>query len=835
MTVRAVRPPRRAKVVSVSLEQPFEPIAVEEGYRKVLLVVRRREAVIGELWLPALPTIPQGLLADVIAERLGERIWHEELTETVRQAFGLDPVPPPIENRYTVSAIVCTRDRPDELARCLASLLALNPPAHEIIVVDNAPSDDRTEALCAELPVRYVREPHPGAARARNRGVAEARGELVAFTDDDCVVDPAWLRGLSQPFADPLVMAVTGYVGPLELETEAQYLFEAHGGFRRGLERRLLDGARGSAFTRTGAAGASANCIFRRTLFAEIGLFAEELGPGTPARSGEDTDLFARTLAAGYRIAFDPSRVVWHRHRADLGGLRTILFDYTVSFFALAAKWLLERRDLSALRACAWWWLHHFPRDLRLLLRGDDRAVPSRVLLAEMAGALLGPWRLLRSRAGRRRLPPIELPRSAAPAPPPRLAVREEDPPLAVVLPSRNRRDMLAAVLEGLAGQTYPSDRFEVVLVLDGSTDASAAMARALEVPYPLRIIEQERCGVAASRNRAAREAQAPVLVFLDDDIVPDPGLLAAHARAHRLAPRPQVTVGYCPPVIRRPTFWAHELRAWWEDHYRLLGQPNHRWMFIDYGSGNSSLPRSLFLDVGGFDDRFRGRREDWELALRLLAAGALFAYEPAAVGKHHLDTTFDRALRDRRQEARDDVLLAQLHPRVQARLPLAHLARWRPRTSERRLRREVRVLALLETFGLRGRWRARAARTLQAAYALGLADAFPSWSDYLAFAGPIWQQSVDIVPVELAGHGLPPLPADAGSIELAVKRGLEPVGPVIAVDAGEQWDWETVTRRVVITTGSRVQALAVAEWLERGAASKRLEGVADRRIGHAC
>src|SRR2546422_968332 len=101
------------------------------------------------------------------------------------------------------------------------------------IVGDNCRDDDRPRDLCRRLPVRYVRENAPGTARARNRGVVEATGELIAFTDDDCIVDSRWLNGLGTTFADPLVMAATGYIGPLELETRAQYLFEAHGGFEK--------------------------------------------------------------------------------------------------------------------------------------------------------------------------------------------------------------------------------------------------------------------------------------------------------------------------------------------------------------------------------------------------------------------------------------------------------------------------------------------------------------------------------------------------------------------------------------------------------------------------
>ena len=98
-------------------------------------------------------------------------------------------------------------------------------------------------ATLCHAPVRYVLEPHPGQSRARNRGILETTGDFVAFTDDDCVVDPGWLDDLGGSFSDPLVMGVTGYVGPVELESPSQILFELHGGFQRGLEYTVFDGA----------------------------------------------------------------------------------------------------------------------------------------------------------------------------------------------------------------------------------------------------------------------------------------------------------------------------------------------------------------------------------------------------------------------------------------------------------------------------------------------------------------------------------------------------------------------------------------------------------------
>ena len=138
--------------------------------------------------------------------------------------------------------IVCTRDRPGELEDCLTALASLKYPSYEVLVVDNASIDERTAAVAARFGVRYVRESRPGLDWARNRGIRESRYSIIAFIDDDARADPNWLSALARAFEDCQVDAVTGLVAPLELETEAQQLYEfAYGGMGKGFESRHLD------------------------------------------------------------------------------------------------------------------------------------------------------------------------------------------------------------------------------------------------------------------------------------------------------------------------------------------------------------------------------------------------------------------------------------------------------------------------------------------------------------------------------------------------------------------------------------------------------------------
>jgi cellulose synthase/poly-beta-1,6-N-acetylglucosamine synthase-like glycosyltransferase len=283
-------------VALVDLDEPLAAIDTGDHDRAVL-VLRAAGSIVGQLDLPAEDVSRPGRLRAAIPAAAEAAAAEARLRARIARALAGTPAQPPAEPG--VAVIVCTRDRPRDLERCLGALGRLRPPAREIIVVDNAGSDPRTAEVCATAAVTRIEEPLPGQTRARNRGLAETRAELVAFTDDDCMPDPDWLDGLGELFADPLLAAVTGPVSPRELGTPAQYAFERHGGFDRRVRRVRLDAVGGGPLATAAAAGAGANMIVRREAVAGIGAFAEDLGPGTPARAGDDTDLFRRLLRAG--------------------------------------------------------------------------------------------------------------------------------------------------------------------------------------------------------------------------------------------------------------------------------------------------------------------------------------------------------------------------------------------------------------------------------------------------------------------------------------------------------------------------------------------------------
>jgi GT2 family glycosyltransferase len=571
--------------------------------------------------------------------------------------------------------------------------------------------------------------------------------------------------------------------------------------------------------------------IIRREAFSRVGLFAEEFGPGTPAKSGDDKYFFHATLSAGFRIVQEPRRQVWHQHRADFAALKQVMNDYGVADFAFANRCLVSHRELSALRIYQWW-LAHFWHDIGSWLRRRPSRMPLRLALGEMRGAASAPWRLWRSSRSRREIEPIRLPPAHdGPRGPLEIAsaVVSELPRLSVTMTTYNRRDDLRLTLESLAAQEYPPDRFEVVLVVDGSTDGSAEMARTLELPYELRVFEQSNRGTAATRNRAVEAARSPLVVFLDDDIRPVPGFLSAHARAHRDGDERHMALGYCPPATAN-TMWEVFLRGWWEDHYRLKAQPGHKWTFIDCSEGNASMTRALFQSVGGYDEDFDGKnRHDWDLGYRLMTAGARFSFHPDAMAWHHYKTTVAAAIANQRECGRLDVLLARKHPKLIGQLPLATVARLidcKPSSLGRRYHLAsnalvergalLPLLQLYEAFGLRRRWQHLLNQLLVRAYFLGVLDAIPARQDVVAFLEPVVRkEDVTSVPLWLDG-GPMVVPGDVGKVEVTVGHGGIELATVTVLEGAGHWDWDRITRQIVDEAGEAVRLQLSLEGLDR-------------------
>ncbi len=320
-----------------------------------------------------------------------------------------------------ISVVVCTRDRADALADALVSILLLDYPDFEVVVVDNAARTDATARVVERLGdprVRCVPEPVPGLSTARNAGVQAARHELIAFTDDDVVVDRYWLRAIARGFGrDSAVSCVAGLVPSGELRTAAQAYFEKRVSWAGSLAPRVVSMAMPPPDVplfplQVGRLGTGANFAVKKARVLDLGGFDEALGAGTAAQGGEDLDMFFRVVTSGDAMATEPGAIVWHRHRSDNDALLSQARGYGLGLGAWLTKVGLDRthRRLVARIVSRHLWLSlRTGADYGAIVAqpsADLRCeVPTSVGRTEVLAVLGGPRALWRGR--RRRARPV--------------------------------------------------------------------------------------------------------------------------------------------------------------------------------------------------------------------------------------------------------------------------------------------------------------------------------------------------------------------------------------------------------------------------------------------
>ena len=383
----------RYRILDLEATEPLPELALAEDEHGIALLLRRQGRPIHFSFHELGPGARLGLdeLGRLIAETAGIALLEEAVRDELVSPLPATP-------KLAVTVAVCTRARVDLLADCLRSVLAVRPDegSFEVLVIDNDPPDDATERLVRSLPgVRYAREPLPGLDFARNRALAEAGGELVAFLDDDVVVDRGWLDGLEEALAEnPDAAAVTGLVLPAELVTRAQILFERRGGFRRGFQKVRYAGQTlpGNPLYPTGAGifGAGCNMVLRKKVVQSLGGFDEALDTGPPLPGGGDLDIFYRIVRADYPLVYEPRMLVFHRHRREYAALRRQYWSWGEGFMAFVAKtYRADPPQRPKLRRLIRWWFADQLASLRRSVRRQAVLTPG-LVLAELAGGVVG-------------------------------------------------------------------------------------------------------------------------------------------------------------------------------------------------------------------------------------------------------------------------------------------------------------------------------------------------------------------------------------------------------------------------------------------------------------
>jgi GT2 family glycosyltransferase len=235
---------------------------------------------------------------------------------------------------------------------------------------------------------------------------------------------------------------------------------------------------------------------------------------------------------------------------------------------------------------------------------------------------------------------------------------------ISVVIPTYQRCAGLQRALHALSRQTLPADQYAVIISIDGSQDGTQEMVSRFASPYQLCSIWQPNQGRAAACNAGVGIAKGELLVLLDDDMEPTPGFLEAHLDAHRESSRPGV-VGAAPIILDQSSPPVVEyIGLKFNHHLEILAQPEYQFKLRDFYSGNFSIRRQVFLDIGGFDDSFKiYGNEDLELSVRLAGAGVQLVYNAEALAHQHFTKAFAALARDHIAKGRTAVLLARKHP----------------------------------------------------------------------------------------------------------------------------------------------------------------------------
>ena len=384
---------------------PVHDVAGIPDCGSILATVRWLGTPVGYLAHPPTPERGSGhQLSRAILATLGDAILRRATAQAMAttglaRRAPLADLPRDLASRPlpSLTVAVCTRDRPDDLARCLAALARLDYPDLDVLVVDNSPRDRSVETLVRSRHphVRYIAEPCPGLNWARRRAVEASGRDVLAFVDDDVVVEPGWARALGGILGEnPDVQAVTGLVMPLELSHVPQQLFERAGGLGRGFERRWLrrrrDELTASRFANTSSCGVGAAMAFRRAVFAQVGSFDPALGAGTATGGGDDLDLFFRVLRAGHTLVYEPAAAARHRHRREMEALRSQLENWCRGMLAYLERTRRAYPDEAGIigRLAARLLTVYYPR--RVLQSCFDYRPMLALALAEWRGARSG-------------------------------------------------------------------------------------------------------------------------------------------------------------------------------------------------------------------------------------------------------------------------------------------------------------------------------------------------------------------------------------------------------------------------------------------------------------
>jgi glycosyltransferase involved in cell wall biosynthesis len=570
------------------------------------------------------------------------------------------------------------RDSVVRLIHCLES--AVDDETVEVIVVVDGSDDGTVEALIdlerrVGFPLRWHQQENSGPAAARNAGIEMARGDVFWLLDDDQLVDGKALaahRRFHETTAQPSVLT-----GPTwERTSDRQF---ARAALRR--HQRLTDAGRIVAATDfwTG------NVSMPRSILQMVGGF----DPGFAGAAVDDVEFGYRLMKSGVHVSYSAAAATAHDrvrappaafrqqrirgrnlvrlarlhpealHRGPIAAPSPGVINFLFRIGVRSPRWYmaLARSSVVVLRFRLLGESHLRHRVFRL---GTSAARLAGLLDAGATPEVVSAFGFPKPGAANPVLKTTDVRQLAA------LLPRQNDrgfdaaPRMSVVVPTHQRRDKLLTLLTSL-GEAIDDDSTEVVVVVDGSDDGTIEALTELEptTDFSLRWRWQDNRGTSMARNIGVAMARGSVCWFLDDDKTVRPESLAAHRRFHEETTTPAALMG---PTWQGGTDPNTEL--WRMKHIERLSEAGCVTDAADFRSGNTSIARSLLLEVGGFDPAFTGwGEEDVELGYRLIKHGVPITFDPAADSWHDRTRSSGDEIRQARERGRNMVRLCELHP----------------------------------------------------------------------------------------------------------------------------------------------------------------------------
>ena len=631
---------------------------------------------------------------------------------------------PTTSNGPTFSIIIPTHNRSAILRKCLDALAVqtFSSNGFEVFVCDDGSTDDTEEIIkgySSPYKLTYLRQNNQGPASARNRGIRKARGEYLLFLNDDAIVEPGTLsihhETLNAHKREKI--AVLGRFSMLPEYTKSPfgYLLE-----NLGVLFRYTIMQSGQLYIMQSGQLYDYNFFYTcnlsilRQIVLDVGMFDEDFT--SPA--GEDLELGYRLQKYGYRVFYEPKAVTWHDHLISPEGfcnIHKVRGDGSVTLnvkhpglnwykglnHTVVDQWRQSINELSQKIPKILTEINKITRSTpyncnpHTLHKIAEQISPEVELLQQYystQGSISSPLleRLIeicsgstRSHKNHNSLDPskliVEAGRGLIKEPirkdlsgyplvvGKKAKEKSHKPMLSVIIPTRERADVLKVSLEALDKQTIPRELYAVVIIDDGSGNTGYDWIKGCGYGYQIKVLNQDKKGPAAARNLGIRNAEGGLLLFMNDDAIADPRLLEEHLKAHNKNEDSKVAVlgGFHLAEYKESLFMSLLENTDLLMSYRDM-KPGQLYDFNYFWTCNISVPREDVIRVGLFDEDFtEPMTEDVEFGYRLEKMGYKVLYWPEAYCEHKHSFSFASFCQKQLMCGRNFVRLVTRHPEI--------------------------------------------------------------------------------------------------------------------------------------------------------------------------